>query len=363
MRDIYDIIHKTEYATCRLNDDPEWPRADGSEAPLLRARIECQDRNGNVFRTFEVGGLEICPTGRDEAEIWINARRGRATTREHLGRVDDGRRSSFEEQVAVLALGRMAGFAPSSEAYGELSSLDLLRGLANNLSKLALTPEVRMARETILWDDAWYGDPEAFALDFEELGGDATDEQALAAFVDQRLSEDFTSFLEAAEQVLGTSDAGRALIALETDVAHGRCGVVPEPPSEGFATALVSGTVGRALSQADGVRIVDRARELVIEAGSSSFVLRRVSEEKAQTMRRVLAGLDRTSSLARVWDSAGPLWMGDRIAALEADRSVTLERDAESRCGNEPLSAQASSLVAGTAPEPDGHGARAGEAR
>lgn len=339
MLSIYDTLRRADHVICSLNDDRTSVAATAGATPPLRASIECVDRLGQTILVREVSGLEIRPTSDHESDVYLNSRKGRTSVREYLGSTDDLLKIPFEEQIAVMELGREAGFPPKSEAYGTLSSLDLLRSLAEDRSRLAVAPELRAVRETVLWDDAWYSDIEAFALDFEELGGDATDERALQAFVDQRLTEDFQTFLAAVETTLDGTDASRSmLMALET--SEDRAGFPGDHPVKGLAATVTSGTIERALASCSLIRFIDYMGDLILEAPPRSFMLRRVDEEQAANVRRINSGLERESSLAQVWGSAGRLYMGRSLKSLEQDRSVALELSTMQRCGNEPLSAQ-----------------------
>lgn len=338
MPNIYDTLRRTDHVNCSLDDDSGAVFGTRGHVPLLRARIECVNQLGETILATMVRGIEVRPTSDHEANVYLNSRRGRAAVREYLGSTDDRLRIPFEEQIAVMELGRQAGFPSRSEVYGDLSSIDLLRGLAENHSRFAGTPELRAARETVLWDDSWYADVEAFAVDFEELGGDATDGAALQAFVDQRLSEDFQAFLAATEEVLGRRDGASLLMALET--TRDSAGFTRDSPVEGLPATVTSGTLGRALEACDSVRLVDYMGDLTLEAPPHSFVLRRIDEEQAATVRRINSGIERGSSRAQVWEHAGRLWLGRELRSLEQDRSVAIERPVEERWGNEPLSTQ-----------------------
>ena len=159
--------------------------------------------------------------------------------------------------------------------------------------------------ETILWDDAWYDDPEYFAADFEELGGDPGDAKALAAFVEDRLMEDFRAFLAATEPAL--ADAAALMVHATTPTVE-PFDLQPGLPRT-FDEALTDTAMANELAMCSRIRVSDLRGALCV-AGTApsgrevSYELRELSPEQLRAVEDICLGRDREGSLAGVWSRA-----------------------------------------------------------
>lgn len=346
MRDIFDVLEETQSVTCVIDDDHRGPTG------ALEARIECLAQSDGVTRSLlshEVGAIELVATGPREADAFVSARTQGGVLRELVGHLNERGEGGLEGQLALLELGRMAGISWDQEQ----PTLEGLRSRARERSISSLTPELAAVSEAVLWDDAWYSDPEAFAVDYEELGGDAGDAKALSHFADKRLGQDFEAFLDAADNLVADDVA---LLALETTPSH--AGVIADEPTEGLAWYLLTGPVGRHMGGKGELRFLDRKGELVVEVtGASkerSFALRAAPTQLVELASRVCSGLEPGRTIAGVWEEARPLRLAEALLDLDDERAVIQERGAVARDGNEPLAAQAvhaQAVAAGTSHE------------
>ena len=319
-----DETYTTLSMTRSLDVSVSAARAQGDRA-LLDVEVALLDAQGAQLGRRGYSGVEVVPVSDGDAVAYLTS----GPCRERLGSVgapDDG----MEERLATLLLARDAGVDASGRASEDPLALEDLALAASRCCSLGRRPEEIAATETLLWDDSWYDDPEAFAADFEELGGDPCDEEALAAFVEDRLAEDFGAFLAAAEPAL--EDAAALMVHATTPA------VDPFDPHSGlprsFEEAMTGTLMAHELAACSRVVVSDVRGSLRVGGFSPSgrevsYELRRLTPEQLRMAEDVCQGRERESSLSAIWARAREPRIASQV--LE-DRSRAVVRENPALC-------------------------------